>query len=136
MADQKKIDFDVAKTIKYWLDGALYDLETGKSLIQAKRFPHALFFGHLALEKLLKAIVVKNTKEHAPFTHSLPFLAEKTNIELSEEYKIKLREFMEFRIESRYPDSQKTFYEKCTESYTSGKIKEIEEIFAWLRKQL
>ncbi len=43
---------------------------------------------------------------------------------------------MEFHIESRYPGAQKTFYEKCTESYTSGKTREIEEIFAWLRKKL
>jgi len=53
--------FDLNKTIKYWLDSAQYDLDTGKSLLQAKRFPYALFFAHLALEKALKALVVKTT---------------------------------------------------------------------------
>lgn len=42
-------DFDVAKTLKYWSEGAVYDLDTGKSLIKTKRYPYALFFGHLAL---------------------------------------------------------------------------------------
>lgn len=48
------IKFDINKTVKYWLEGAVYDLETGKSLILTKRYPYALFFGHLALEKRLR----------------------------------------------------------------------------------
>ncbi|MCP4305594.1 MAG: HEPN domain-containing protein, partial [bacterium] len=51
--------FDADKTIKYWIDSANYDLETGKSLLIMKRFPYALFLGHLSLEKVLKALVVK-----------------------------------------------------------------------------
>lgn len=130
------VDFDVEKTVKYWMDTAKYDLETGNSLIQVKKFPYAFFFGHLAIEKLLKAIVVETTKEHAPFTHSLPFLAEKSRLEMPENYLLKLREFMEFHLESRYPDAHKSFYEKCTEEYTKNKMKEIEEVFAWLKNQL
>ena len=30
--------FDVNKTIKYWSDGASYDLETGRSLLESKKF--------------------------------------------------------------------------------------------------
>jgi len=52
---------DVDKTIKYWKDGAKYDLETGRDLLQIGRFPYALFFGHLSLEKLLKALYVRLT---------------------------------------------------------------------------
>jgi len=47
-----------------------------------------------------------------------------------------LREFMEFHFESRYPDEQKSFYKKCTEVYTKAKMKEIEEVFLWLKSQL
>ena len=67
--------FDIDKTVQYWKEGAAYDLETGKSLLESRRFPYALFFGHLALEKILKPLLVKTTKDHAPFTHSLTFLA-------------------------------------------------------------
>lgn len=48
--------FDFVKTINYWSDSAAYDLETGESLLELKRYPYALFFGHLALEKILKAL--------------------------------------------------------------------------------
>ena len=47
------MDFNTEKTIKYWEESASYDLETAESLFQSKRYPYALFFGHLALEKLL-----------------------------------------------------------------------------------
>ena len=78
--------FNREKTIRYWLESAAYDLETGKSLLESKRFPYALFFGHLALEKALKALVVKESGEHAPYSHSLVILAKRGNIELTEEH--------------------------------------------------
>ena len=95
--------FDREKTINYWLEGAAYDLETGKSLLDARRFPYALFFGHLALEKALKALLVKESGEHAPFTHSLMILAKKANIELTEDMIDRLAEYTRFNIQARYP---------------------------------
>ena len=127
---------DVEKTIHYWLESAEYDLETGRSLISIGRFPYALFFGHLALEKLLKALVVEKTKEHAPFTHSLTFLAEKTGLEISEQLMDRLAEFTEFNIETRYPGERKDFYQKCTEEFTKEKFRAIEEAFKWFRQRL
>jgi len=94
------------------------------------------FMGHLALEKLLKALVVRRTKTHAPFSHSLPYLAEKSKIKFPGKILIKLREFMEFHFEGRYPDANKAFYEKCTRVYTSIKLKEIKEVFKWIKKKL
>jgi HEPN domain-containing protein len=52
---------DAEKTVSYWLESAVYDLETGKTLLRSKKYPYALFFGHLAIEKVLKALVVKQT---------------------------------------------------------------------------
>ena len=125
--------FDAKKTVKYWLDSAEYDLETGRSLLESKRFPYALFFAHLALEKTLKAVVVKTTKKHAPFTHSLIQLAQITDMEIPESMLDKLAEYMEFHLESRYPDEKRSFRMKCTEEFTKKEIKETEEIFKWLK---
>jgi len=111
--------FETEKTIKYWLESGEYDLTVAQSLYEKKKYPYSLFFGHLALEKLLKAVYVTSKKQHAPFTHSLPLLAEKAGIDMPKEILIKLREFMEFYFESRYPDEQKTFYKKCTGKYTT-----------------
>lgn len=130
------MSFNIDKTINYWVESAIYDLETGNSLLESKRFPYALFFVHLAIEKLLKAIVVKETGEHAPYTHSLVLLAKKANIEMTEEMLDRLAEYMEFHIEARYPDEKKDFYKKCTEEFARKKIVEMKKVYKWLIQKL
>jgi len=130
------LKFDVGKTVKYWLEGAKYDMSVARAMFKLKKYPYALFMGHLAIEKLLKALVVKNTKKHAPYTHSLEKLARKSKIDIQDQMHIKLREFMEFHFEARYPGEQKDFYKKCNYTYTKEKFKEIREVFKWLKSQL
>jgi HEPN domain-containing protein len=72
----KKFTFDVKKTVFYWVEGAEYDLGVANAIFKARKYPYALFMGHLALEKLLKALVVKKKMAHAPFSHSLPYIRE------------------------------------------------------------
>lgn len=130
------MDFDVDKTISYWQEGAEYDIGVAEVLLQAGKYPYALFMGHLALEKLLKAIVVKNTHAQAPITHSLPFLAEKSMIPMPKTILVKLREFMEFYSETRYPREDRAFYTKCNKVYTKGKLNEVKKTYKWLKDQL
>ena len=130
------MSFDIDKTIDYWIESAEYDFETGKNLLESKKFPYALFFAHLAIEKILKAIVVKNTGEHAPYTHSLVMLAKNTSINITDQMLDKLAEYMEFHIEARYPDDKKDFYKKCSEEFTTNKIDEMDKVYKWLKKRL
>jgi HEPN domain-containing protein len=115
---------------------AAYDLETGRSLLESKRFPYALFFGHLSIEKVLKALVVKATQRHAPYTHSLTLLASKTNFEIPESILDQLAEYTEFHLESRYPDEKKEFYEKCIDEFARQKFEEMEDLYQWLIRKL
>lgn len=80
-------EFNIKKTIEYWKEGAKYNLETAETLLRGNRYPYALFFGHFALEKVLKALAVKETKTHASYTHSLPLLINKLSFEVPEEIK-------------------------------------------------
>ena len=61
---------------KNWLDSARYDLNTAESLFGSERYVYALFFCHLALEKVLKAVVEKRTGSTPPKTHDLEYLLE------------------------------------------------------------
>ena len=132
----KKIKFDIEKTIGYWRDGAEYDLGVAAAMLKAGKYPYTLFMGHLAVEKLLKAIVVKKTRSHAPITHSLPLLAERSGLIIPEATQLKLKEFVEFHIEARYPSEQKAFYNRCKKAYTTEKFAEIKEVFKWLKGKL
>jgi HEPN domain-containing protein len=128
--------FDIDKTISYWFRGAKYDMGVANAMFKTQKYPYALFMGHLAIEKLLKALVVKCTKNHAPFSHSLPYLAERSGIKIPSPVLLGLREFMEFHFEARYPDATKLFYEKCTKPYTTAKLREMKKVFQWIKTKL
>jgi HEPN domain-containing protein len=130
------IKFDEKKTIQYWLSGAEYDIGVAEAMYEKKKYPYALFMGHLAIEKLLKALVVKTTHEHAPYTHSLTLLADKTAIEVPQKILKQLAGFMDFHFEARYPKEQQNFYKKCTEKFTVKKMQKIKEVYTWFKKKL
>ncbi len=127
--------FDVQKTVHYWFEGAEYDLSVAEAMFEKGKYPYALFMGHLALEKLLKSLVVAASGEHAPFTHSLPLLAGKLGIKVPVRIMKGLARFMEFHFEARYPDDQKKFYRKCTREFAKRNLQKMKETYAWLKKQ-
>jgi len=127
--------FEAQRTVSYWAESAEYDLDTAESLFKAGKYPYALFFGHLALEKILKALVVQETSQHAPFTHSLPLLASKLSLKIPDPIKEELARFMEFYFEARYPEEQKEFYKKCTRNFCEQNLKAIKRVFKWLKQR-
>ena len=72
-------------------------------------YSYALFFGHLAIEKLLKALHAVKQKDHAPPIHNLLRLAKLTGISVPEDKVDALIEISAFNIEARYPDFKRTF---------------------------
>jgi len=103
------------------------------SLYEKKDYSYALFFAHLAVEKVLKAIYVSRKNEHAPYIHNLPRLAELSDIQLSDAQRNALIKITTFNLESRYPDEKRSFRSKCTEEVTKNEITETEVIFKWLK---
>ncbi len=65
---------DVEKQIEYWRSGALSDIETAEITISNKKFIHGLFFCHLSIKKILKALLVKQTGEVPPKSHNLVYI--------------------------------------------------------------
>ena len=51
---QKKLD--IPNIRKYWLDEAQEALDVTEHLFEKRDYSYALFFGHLAVEKMLKAL--------------------------------------------------------------------------------
>jgi len=88
------------------------------------------------LEKALKALVVANTGEHAPHTHSLVMIAGKAGLKFSDEVMDRLAEYMEFHTEARYPGDKKSFYAKCTKKFADAKLAEMEALFKCLIEKL
>lgn len=122
--------------IKYWVSSSDKGYKTMNHLFQSGDYSWALFVGHLVIEKLLKAIYVKNIDDNVPFIHDLVRIAEKGKLQLTEEQKDVLDAITLFNIKSRYPDYKQEFYKKCTKKFTEDQIKKIKEIRTWLKKKI
>lgn len=127
---------DVQKIKSYWIEEATESLQVTRHLYEKKDYSYSLFFAHLAIEKILKAIYVSKKNEHAPYIHNLQRLAELSDIKLSDEQRDALIEITTFNLESRYPDERRSFRNKCTEAFTKKEIERAEDIFKWLKSIL
>jgi AbiV family abortive infection protein len=124
------------EVIKYWLTGSKEDFDSAEILYKNKKYHHALFFCHLSIEKMLKAIIVKSTKTAPPLTHDLVRLAERAGVPLNELQKNKLAEITTFNIEARYDDYKLSFRKKAKKQFTLKYLDKTKEILQWLSKHV
>jgi HEPN domain-containing protein len=132
---EEKIE-NIDSIVNYWKDSSNQNFETMKHLLHSKDYNWALFIGHLVIEKLLKALYVKNTQRHAIFTHDLLRLANKIELVITEEQEEWLDEISTFNLNARYDNYKLDFQKKCTKEFTIERISRIENIRLWLMNQL
>lgn len=123
---------DVAKQIVFWKDNAIEDLSVARQLINSGRTRHGLFFAHLALEKILKAVVCKQTKDMAPRLHNLVRLYELAALPVDTAKIEILAEMNAFNIEGRYPEA---LIRPPTKEESLTYMAQSEEVFKWLMNQ-
>ena len=121
--------------IQFWINTSEENLATMHRLYLNKEYDWCLFIGHLGLEKLLKAYYVKIKDENFPYSHNLIFLANKSELELTEKQKDLLIEVTSFNIEARYVDYKRRFRDKCTPQFTEKYVKNIDDFYKWLMKK-
>lgn len=125
-----------ADKISYWINSAENDWLVVGHLLEKGDNAYALFFGHLTLEKYLKAVFVKFKEDTPPLTHRLVYLADRCGLALSEEQIELLEAVTDFNLESRCPDEKFSFQKKCTREFTTQYLNQIEEMKQWLQKML
>jgi len=127
---------DNLKLVKYWKDHSDYDIVTARHMFETKRYPYCLFLCHLSIEKILKAIIVWETRKPALYSHNLVDLAKKTKIDFSSKQQEILADLTEFNLEARYPEWKKDFYKRASRSYTQKYYQETIKLQKWLKNYL
>ena len=127
---------NVDKVVRYWADSATEDWPVTQHLLDSGAYQYALFFAHLYLEKLLKALVVRHTNEHAPRTHNLLFLAERAHLSLTAEQHDVLLRVTAYNISTRYPDDAAKSKSRYTLEFTVNELNIVEETGKWLKSLL
>ncbi len=134
--ESDKTNIDVDKLVNHFRESSDEDFQTMLNLLNMKSYNWSLFIGHISLEKLLKALYIKVNKEHAPYTHNLLRLAEKSSIKIPDDYSDWLDEITSFNINARYNDFKKEFYNKCTREFVTEWIEKIKLLREWIIKKL
>jgi HEPN domain-containing protein len=83
---------------------AEYDLKTAESMFEAGRYIYVVFMCHLAIEKMLKAIVAQVTKQIPPKTHNLLYLIKLFDLKLPQELFDFISKINNVSIVTRYPE--------------------------------
>lgn len=132
----KTMDEKQKRGVQYWLESSEDDWKVANHLLEKGDYSYSLFFGHLTIEKILKAIYVNKPREIPPYTHRLVYLAEKVSLSLSESQLELLETVTDFNMEARYPDEKFSFKKRCTKDFTEKYLIKIREMKKWLLQQI
>jgi len=94
------------KVVQNWITLAEYDLQTAQAMLQTERYLYVAFTCQQAVEKILKAIYVKENQQTPPYTHNLLRLVDSLSVSaaLNEEKMRFLETLNSYYIESRYTE--------------------------------
>ncbi|MBK5285465.1 MAG: HEPN domain-containing protein [Bacteroidia bacterium] len=129
MSKQKQID--------YWTQSAKKDFETMQYLIKGKKFVHALFFGHLYLEKIAKAVWIKsNNENYPPKIHNILSVLQQAKVSLEEKHQLFLLKLNQYQVEGRYPEDIEKLYKITDRKLVAEYVVTIKDIAKCLQKKL
>lgn len=131
-----KLVMEREEKIKFWIQASDSNLETMEIIFAGKKYSDALFFGHLAIETMLKAAYVSKGLEPVPKIHDLVKLAILSGLEIDKERRDELEIVTGFNINARYDSYKREFYERATRQYAIRYIRFIKFFIKWLKKQI
>ncbi len=124
------------KDIKYWINLSKYDIKTAEAMFKSRRYLYVLFTCQQAVEKMLKALVTKNTNQFPPKTHDLLRLAEISKIDIDEARKEFLARLSFYYIETRYPEEIAKISKDLNRKTAFKYMNTTKALLRWLRLKL
>ena len=123
--------------IDFWLAQADDDWTAVDTLYKGRNYLQSLFFAHLVIEKICKALWIKHSEENVPpRTHNLLHLLSTTPIELNDEKSEFILSLNRFQLEGRYPDYLTKMHNICNETFTTRMINETNNLRIWLLEKV
>ena len=122
--------------IQYWLQLARLDLESARRSLRGESYLHCIFGCQQALDKALKALVVKSTGHAPPRTHNLIRLQDMAGVSLSLSQQQFLSKLSVEYIETRYPGELHDLDEFNNQAAAQEHCQATEALFQWLEAQM
>ena len=123
--------------IAYWDSQVDEDFDCAEVLFQANHFAQSLFWAHLAVEKLCKALCVKeNDGNTVPLIHNLLRLTKLTTIDFTDEELGYFSEMNTFQIKGRYPEYVQNLDQTITKEICSEYLIKTKNMILCLRSKM
>lgn len=126
------------KIIKNWLGLAEYDLKTAEAMLATGRYLYVAFTCQQTIEKVLKALYVKEKEETPPYTHNLIRLVEGLSITKSvdDEANKFLERLNSYYIQSRYTEEIYQISKSLNKKNAEEILLKTKDLFQWLKTKL
>ncbi len=122
------------KATQNWLAQVDYDLATAEHMLHAGRYIYVIFMSHLALEKILKALVTEESRRLPPRTHNLIDLAQRGRLSLAQEQREFIGKLNNASVVTRYPDDLAQITSQYPEAIAREYLEKTRELIAWVRQ--
>ncbi len=121
-----------------WIEIAEYDFASAKDMFKMGRYPYVAFMCHLAIEEILKAVIIFKTKFYPPRYNNLELLAKEAELaeELNEEQKDVLMEISFFYKKIKYPYDFINLKNALKKEDAAFVIKKTEELLKWIKQKI
>lgn len=128
---------DLKEIEKYWIESSQDAFDTAETLFENNKFVYSMFFLHLAIEKILKALFVNQTQSESPFGHNLQNIASKIkNIDFGKKRMELFTQITTFNIAGRYDDYKNSFSSICNLDFSTNYLNKGKELLEWLKSQI
>lgn len=106
-------------------------------LYEAGYYVQALFWAHLVLEKLCKALwVYKKNRQDYPYIHNLLRLIKESNVELSQGQIEFYAEMNQFQAQGRYDGTMRKAESSLSKEDCEHYLSKIKDEMKWLASQI
>ena len=119
--------------VKYWVALSKYDIDTAKAMLESGRYLYVLFTYQQSVEKMLKALIVKNTKSFPPKIHDLVKLINIAKIDIETEQKEFLAKLNYYYLETRYPRELSEISKQIKKDTAVNFYNNTKKILKWLK---
>ncbi len=136
-----------AEKYRYWEMISDYDMETAKAMLEAKRWMYVASICYSSVERLIKGLIVFQTRKEAPKSDNLIFLMNRladnqtfAATEAGQRFKADRSKYLDLIIDityyhiNDYPFSYQKIMDRFIEEDTAREVfKKAETVVSWLK---
>lgn len=117
-----------------WIEKAKESLDDAIHSFKSHRYGLTAFCCQQALEKILKAAILKLKNQRPRKIHDLLPLARESGLELPEDYFTEIAKISKFYFLVRYPDISRKFF--ATPEIAKDTLEKTKEVYQWIENKL